>query len=59
MQGQVDGVPSDKPVLKPKIVPFFEGRYKIKLVAASRSRSIAVTDQNEVFEWGFIGEEGQ
>lgn len=44
MQGQVDGVPSDKPVLKPKIIPFFEGRYKIKLVAASRSRSIAVTD---------------
>jgi len=39
-------------------VPFFEGRKKVKLVSACRSRSIAVTTDNEVYEWGFTGSEG-
>eukprot|EP00347_Sterkiella_histriomuscorum_P023980 403332724 len=59
MHGQVNGMPSERPVLMPKIVPFFEGRKQVKLIAACRSRSIAVTAENEVYEWGFTGEEGQ
>ena len=55
VHGQVNGIPSDTPVLTPKIVPFFEGRKKVKIVAACRSRSIAVTTDNEVYEWGFTG----
>ena len=32
--GQVDGFPSEEPVLRPKIVPFFIGK-KVKFVSAS------------------------
>jgi alpha-tubulin suppressor-like RCC1 family protein len=59
MHGQVNGVPTDKPVLLPQIVPFFVARKQVKLVAACRARSIAVTSDNEVYEWGFTGSEGQ
>jgi hypothetical protein len=58
MHGQVDGNPSPKSILEPKIVPFFVARKKVKLIAACRARSIAVTNDNEVYEWGFTGEEG-
>lgn len=51
----MDGLPSEKPVLTPKIVPFFVGRKKIDLIAACRSRSIAITLEGEVYEWGFLG----
>ena len=30
----------------------------MKLVAARRSRSIAITNDNEVYEWGFVGSDG-
>ena len=59
MHGQVNGVPSEKPVLSPQIVPFFVARKTVKLVAACRARSIAVTSDNEVYEWGFTGSEGE
>jgi len=26
IHGQVNGIPSDKPLLMPKIIPFFEGK---------------------------------
>ena len=31
----------------------------MKLVAACRARSVAVTTDNEVYEWGFTGSEGE
>jgi len=31
----------------------------VKLVAACRARSVAVTTDNEVYEWGFTGSEGE
>jgi hypothetical protein len=40
-------------VLEPQIVPFFVGRKQVKLVAACRARSLAVTTDNMVYEWGF------
>ena len=52
IHGQIDGAPSDDAVLRPKVVPFFIGK-RVKIVAASRSRSMAVTEDNEIFEWGF------
>lgn len=59
MHGQVDGFPSEKPILEPKIIPFFYGRKKISLIAACRSRSVAITTENEVYEWGFTGSDRQ
>ena len=59
MHGQCNGLPSDKPLLEPQIVPFFVGRKQVKLVAACRARSIAITTDNEVYEWGFTGSEGE
>ena len=59
MHGQVNGMPTDKSVLIPKIVPFFEGKKVVRLIAACRSRSIAVTVDNFVYEWGFTGSEGE
>ena len=59
VHGQVNGMPTEKPVLSPKIVPFFETKNKVKLVTSCRSRSIAVTEENKVFEWGFTGSEGE
>jgi alpha-tubulin suppressor-like RCC1 family protein len=59
MHGQVNGVPSTKPVMSPLIVPFFVSRKHVKLVAACRARSIAVTSDNEVYEWGFTGSDGE
>ena len=60
MHGQVNGVPSERPILEPAIVPFFlAGKKQVKLVAACRARSIAVTTNNEVYEWGFTGSDGQ
>ena len=52
-------MPTEKPVMSPKIVPFFETKNKVKLIASCRSRSIAVTEENKVFEWGFTGSEGE
>jgi alpha-tubulin suppressor-like RCC1 family protein len=52
-------MPSEEPVLSPKIVPFFRtNNYKINKIAARRSRSIAITSENKVYEWGFVGSEG-
>jgi len=49
-------MPSDKSILTPKIVPFFRcsGKHVVK-IAARRSRSLAITDTNDVYEWGFVG----
>lgn len=52
-------MPSEKSLLIPKIVPFFEAKKQVKLIASCRSRSIAITEENEVYEWGFIGSEGE
>ena len=43
VHGQVDGLPSEMSVLKPKIVHFFIGK-KVTRVAACRSRSLALAD---------------
>ena len=59
MHGQVDGRPSQEPVLRPRIVPFFVGKKKVTHLSACRSRSIAVTSDNQVFEWGFTGSDGE
>jgi hypothetical protein len=59
IHGQCDGVPSEGSILIPKIVPWFHVNGKtVTNVAARRSRSIAITSDNEVFEWGFVGSEG-
>ena len=43
----------------PKIVPWFHVNKKtVTNIAARRSRSIAITSDNEVYEWGFVGSEG-
>jgi alpha-tubulin suppressor-like RCC1 family protein len=34
-------------------VPFFVGRKQVKIVAACRARSLAITTDNQVYEWGF------
>jgi alpha-tubulin suppressor-like RCC1 family protein len=34
-------------------VPFFVGRKQVKIVAACRARSLAITSDNQVYEWGF------
>jgi alpha-tubulin suppressor-like RCC1 family protein len=40
-------------------VPYFWVEKKqISKIAARRLRSIAVTTEGEVFEWGFVGSEG-
>ena len=45
--------------MAPKIVPWFlVNKKKIKNIAARRSRSLAITSENEVYEWGFVGSEG-
>lgn len=49
--GQVNGIPSDS-VTEPKIVAHFIGK-KVKFVAASRSRSVAVDTDNQIYEWGY------
>lgn len=54
--GQVDAIPSQDSVLYPKVVPFFIGK-KPKLVSACRSRSVALTEDGKVYEWGFVGSE--
>lgn len=60
IHGQCDGAPSEEPVLVPRIVPFFSiNRMKISKIAARRSRSLAVTESNEVYEWGFVGSENE
>jgi len=38
------------------VIPFFIGK-RVKFVTASRSMSIAITEENEIFRWGFIGDE--
>lgn len=55
MHGQIDGIPSDKPVLEPKIISFFSNQKKVTKIAACRSRSVAITSELEVYEWGFTG----
>ncbi len=40
-------------------MPFFVSRKQVRLVAACRARSIAVTTDSQVFEWGFTGSEGE
>jgi len=53
-------MPSEESVLTPQIVPFFYvNKKKVSKIAARRSRSIAITANNEVFEWGFVGSEGK
>jgi hypothetical protein len=37
------------------MVPFFVGKKKVELIAACRSRSMAITSEGEVYEWGFLG----
>ena len=54
--GQVDGIPSQDSILYPKIIPFFIGK-RVKLVGACRSRSVALTEDGSVYEWGFVGSE--
>jgi len=52
-------MPSEESVLTPQIVPFFKTNgYKISKIAARRSRSIAITTENKVYEWGFVGSDG-
>ena len=59
IHGQCDGFPSEDSILVPKIVPFFKtNNYQITKIAARRSRSIAITTENKVYEWGFVGEDG-
>lgn len=56
IHGQCDGMPSEQSVLLPKIVPyFFVHGIQIQKIAARRSRSIAISNDDEVFEWGFVG----
>lgn len=57
--GQCDGIPSEKSVLTPKIVPFFSSNgIKIDKIAARRSRSLAVAyKSNDVYEWGSVESE--
>ena len=52
--GQVDGIPSQDSILYPKVVPFFIGK-RVKIVGACRSRSVALTQDGSVYEWGFVG----
>lgn len=40
-------------MLEPQIVPYFVGRKQVKIVAACRARSLAITTENQVYEWGF------
>lgn len=59
IHGQCNGIPSEESVLGPAIVPFFKKHnYQVSKVAARRSRSIAITTENRVYEWGFVGSEG-
>lgn len=51
VHGQVDGISSEQSVLRPRIVGKLLGK-QIQNIAASRSRSIAVTASGEVLEWG-------
>lgn len=52
-------MPSDNPILTPQIVPFFcANNIKIDKIAARRSRSVAVSTENKVYEWGFVGSDG-
>lgn len=40
----------------PKIVPYFYvNQIQIYKLAARRSRSIAISTDNDVYEWGFVG----
>ena len=59
MHGQVDGIASKDPIIKPIIVPFFLTKKpkQITHVAACRSRSVAVSDEGQVFVWGYLGDE--
>jgi hypothetical protein len=60
IHGQCNGMPSKSPVLTPQIVPFFHSNnIKIDKIAARRSRSVAVSTENKVYEWGFVGSDGE
>ena len=52
--GQVDGIPSFESILYPKVISFFIGK-RPRLVSACRSRSVALTEDGKVYEWGFLG----
>ena len=54
--GQINGTPSEKSVLEPRIIPFFIGKSP-KIVSACRSRSVCMTEDGKVYEWGFVGSE--
>jgi len=59
IHGQCTGTPTEESVLTPLIVPYFYiNKIHVSKIAARRSRSIAVTIDNEVYEWGFVGSEG-
>ena len=52
-------MPSEEPVLLPSIIPYFyANKIQVDKIAARRSRSIAVSTTNQVYEWGFVGSEG-
>ena len=53
--GQSNGIPSDSALLVPQIVPYFVyKKIKIEKIAAIRSRSVAISTENDVYEWGFV-----
>jgi hypothetical protein len=50
--GQITGNTLRREIIKPEIVPFFIGK-EVKLIDAKGSRSIAITSEGEIYEWGF------
>ena len=50
--GQVTGFTKQKHIEKPVVVPFFIGK-QVKLIDAKGTRSVAVTESGDIYEWGF------
>jgi len=50
--GQITGNTLKKNIVRPEIVPFFIGK-EIKSIDAKGSRSVAITSEGEIYEWGF------
>ena len=52
--GQCDGIPNEKvPITYPKIVPYFVvNNIQLSRIGARKSRSVAITKDNGVYQWG-------